>query len=781
MLRSAAVLLSLLLTLGSLDAKDAEPGNQQAWLRFGTFVTQVYSIPQSGFASTLTFVSQLPDGDLLVGSTNGAYLYDGSRWSQIPDVPMAFSLLKTRRDKILIGSGGTIFELRKGAVGAYEAKHRLDVGGVENRVLSMDEENSGGLLGCIGRGLFYGGAHSRMRVVSPASGTQGIASIKSGVFFAINEHGFHLARLNSAKEPVDVEENFHAQLGGEHVVDIKSKDPSSCWAITSDGRTFSFDGQTLQPAPWHAANPVLRIVPSCIVKLDEGYLVGSLQEGAFIFAGDGSPTTHLNLDNGLPDESVVGATTDRDGGLWIATSKNLVRLDAKLRFRDFGPKQGLKIQDSEVTIRHRGHIYVGGGGGLFVQNFSTAAQNEAFEQVPGLDVVRGLVSDGETLWIGSHRLSAIDSDGSLTGYDTKEIYSVIIPKARKDMVICGTSDGFAILKKAEGAWQVDRLIPAGGLTVWGIGECKPDEYWAMLGTGKAARLRQNNGIWELKIVGAESGLPARWIDLGIIDGRILAPAEMGFMTGTRASEWDEASGRFIPTEDYTYYFGWLGPHIYHPIFYRKNGEAVVMGAFRDCNLVAPHPSLSFRRSRRWPTAESPAPMASLMMGTVQSGLTTLVASCAVPAPLMNLLRRRRAWSFGRYVTSGTGVCSMPMWATEDRCPWIPSTIGSASARHFSNFDQRGLPSSKSGSRGSNPSLVTTRGSRGLGRARAASIGPLHPRGILPTFRVGNSLCTSRDLMAWEFAGRSSSYRWRSEHPGSEPSRQLFAMQLPGCS
>jgi signal transduction histidine kinase len=593
MLRVAAVLLSLLLTLGSLDAEDASQGNQQAWMRFGSFVTQVYSIPQSGFASTLTFVSQLPDGDLLVGSTNGAYLYDGSRWSQIPDVPMAFSLLETPRDEILIGSGGTIFELRKGAVGAYEAKHRLDVGGVENRVFSMAEENSGGLLGCIGRGLFYEGAHSRVRVVSPASGTQGIASIRSGVFFAINEHGFHLARLNNAQEPVDVEENFREQLGGEHVVDVEPKDPSSCWAIASDGRTFSFDGHTLHPAPWHAANPVLRIVPSCIVKLDEGYLVGSLQEGAFIFAGDGSLTTHLNLDNGLPDESVVAATTDRDGGLWIATSKNLVRLDAKLRFRDFGPKQGLKIQDSEVTTRHRGHIYVGGGGGLFVQNLSAAAQNEAFEQVPGLDIVRGLVSDGETLWIGSHRLSAIGSDGRLAGYDTKEIFSIIIPKARKDMVICGTSDGFAIFKKAEGTWHVDRLIPAGGLTVWGIGEYKPDEYWAMLGTGKAARLRQNDGIWELKIVGAESGLPERWIDLGIIDGRILAPAEMGFMTGTRASEWDEASGRFVPTEDYTYYFGWLGPHIYHPIFYRKNGEAVVMGAFRNCNLVARPPKVVF--------------------------------------------------------------------------------------------------------------------------------------------------------------------------------------------
>jgi len=99
------------------------------------------------------------------------------------------------------------------------------------------------------------------------------------------------------------------------------------------------------------------------------------------------------------------------------------------------------------------------------QNLSAAAQNQAFEQVPGLDVVRGLVSDGETLWIGSHRLSAISSDGALR-VTTQKKSIASLSEGQEDMVICGTSDGFAILKKAEGTWHVDRLIPAGGLTVW---------------------------------------------------------------------------------------------------------------------------------------------------------------------------------------------------------------------------------------------------------------------------------------------------------------------------
>jgi signal transduction histidine kinase len=471
-------------------------------------------------------------------------------------------------------------------VGDYEVTRRLDIGGVEKRLYFIAEDDSGKLLGYCCPGIFYEGADSKANYISRTSELQGIASVKSGVFSAIDEHGFHLVSLNVPLGPTNIEESFRGLLGKDHVVDIKPRDSNSCWAITSDGRTFSFDGQTLLPAPWHTTNPSFRLIPSCIVKLGEGYLVGSLQDGFFLFGKDGSLALHMNLENGLPDDTVVAAATDRDGGLWVATSRNLIRLDAKLRFRDFGAKQGLKIQDSEVTTRHRDRLYVAGGGGLFVQNLAAGAQKEAFEQVAGLDLVRGLVSDGDTLWIGGRRLFAIGSDAKLKAYDTKEVYSIIVPKSKKDLVICGTNDGFAVLLNTDGEWHVDKLIPADGLPVYGMGEYKPNEYWAMLGTGKAARLCEKQGVWQLKIFGAESGLPERWIDLGITDGHILAPAEVGFLTGTRAAEWNEASGRFVPTEDYTYYFGWLGPHVYHPVFYKKNGEALVMGTNRDCRLVA---------------------------------------------------------------------------------------------------------------------------------------------------------------------------------------------------
>jgi signal transduction histidine kinase len=584
----------LVVALGTALAGAGAMGNEDAWLRHGSYVTQVYSIPQGSFAATLTFVSQLPDGSLIVGASSGAYLYDGSRWTQIVHISKACSLLWTRNGKILVGGGGTVFELRRGGVGEFEATARLVLGGVEDELYFLAEDQKGNLLGAYGKGLFQAGEGTKAKLTGIGSEAQGIASIPSGTFVSLNDHGFHLTRIDESLVPTNIEGGFRSQLGDEHVVDIKPRDSGSCWAITSGGRTFSFDGQLLHPAPWLVANPGLRITPSCIVGLNGGFMVGTLQDGLFIFGRDGSMDTHLNSENGLPEDAVVAAATDRDGGLWVATQRKLVRLDARLRFLDFGTKQGLNVQDGEVTTRYRGKLYVAGSGGLFVQNPAAREQKEAFQQVPGPTAVRGLVSDGETLWFGGHTLSSIGSDGRLRAYDTKEVYSLLSPGDRRDLLLCGTSDGFALLQKSEGQWRVETLVPAGGLTVYGIGELSPNEYWAMLGTGKAARLRESQGTWGLKVFGAESGLPDRWIDLGITEGHILVPGEPWHpLPGTLADEWDEARGRFVPTGDYTYYYGWLGPHVYHPVFYKRNGEALVMATNRDCRLVDRPPKIIF--------------------------------------------------------------------------------------------------------------------------------------------------------------------------------------------
>ena len=172
----------VVVALGTALAGAGATGSEDAWLRHGSYVTQVYSIPQGSFAATLAFVSQLPDGSLIVGASNGAYLYDGSRWTQIVYITKACSLLKTRNGKILIGGGGTVFELRQGGVGEIEAMPRLVLGGVEDELHFLAEDPEGKLLGAYGKGLFRAGEGTKAKLAGIAAETQGIASIPSGTF-----------------------------------------------------------------------------------------------------------------------------------------------------------------------------------------------------------------------------------------------------------------------------------------------------------------------------------------------------------------------------------------------------------------------------------------------------------------------------------------------------------------------------------------------------------------------------------------------------------------------
>ncbi|MEO6995943.1 MAG: ATP-binding protein [Lacunisphaera sp.] len=591
------ILLIALLVLGQhapgVAANAAPVSTEESWLKFGSYVTQVYRIDQAGIEGTLRFVNQLPDGCLLVGSTLGAYLYDGSRWSQIPGVPSANSILRTARGEILIGSYGLVFELKKNEKNAYEAKRRLKVNGMENIVDFMDEDSSGRLIGCYGNGIFYEDKSSGVKTVPIASWLKGIACLPSGNILSVNLGAHHLGRLTpDFAGETNIEGSFRAILGDHHITEVKQRNRTSCWAISDDGRIFIYDGQKLIPTAWEAKNPDLRVTPRCILEMDNGdVLVGTTQEGLYLFNAHGEIAAHMDLANGLPEDTVVSATIDRDGGLWVATPRYVLRLDAKLRFRDFGASQGLKMQNCVVITRHRGRLYVAGQEGLFVQDLSAKSSTDAFKRVPGVTVAMALVSDGETLWVADHDLTAIHGDAAPVTYDAPGMSSIFVPPDRKDLVICGTTTGFVIVRKKNGVWSVDQKIPTKERPVYGMGELQPNEYWAQLGTGKVARLREKEGRWDVQFFGTNEGIPNRWIDLGLVDHRLIVPADMKF----GAMEWDETKERFVPTDEFTYYTDYsvhLGALVYHPTFFTRTGEMLVRDNARLAHLVRRLPPIA---------------------------------------------------------------------------------------------------------------------------------------------------------------------------------------------
>lgn len=571
-----------------LGAETVVANDTSDWARHGTWVTETQNASDVGIAGAIRTIRQLPDGYLFVGTRDGAYVFDGQHWTRVPGAPSAFTLLQSRQGELLLGSAGNIYTLRKHPVRGYEADLRCRVREVEDPVAYLDEDHEGRLVGAYGPGLFFENGPAQARLLPLGSWIIGVASLEQGTVFALNENHYQLAMITRDGEMHrNLEETFARELGGHHIVEVKPDDRYRCWAISDDGRTFQFDGSTLTPAPWHLASPTLRLTPRCIIRSpDGGYLVGSMQDGLYVFDSNGGRVAHLNARNGLPEDTVVSATVDRDGSLWVATSRFVVRADSRMRFLDFGPHQGLKVENSEVVLRHRGRLFVAGEEGLFVQNERATRREDAFERVQGILTARAVVSDGHTLWVGDNRLTAFHGDAAAVTYDTPGIASILLPSDRQDRIVCGTTTGFVVLEKTDGTWHVRHTLPTEGRAVYSVGERTPGEYWGQLGTGRVARLTFHGDKPVLAIFGSEAGVPPRWIDLGIVENRLLIPSQEGTHF---AQEWDPERGHFVESTFRDHSGGDAAPHIYHPVFHAPDGTALARRDLRIAQLV-PRPS-----------------------------------------------------------------------------------------------------------------------------------------------------------------------------------------------
>jgi signal transduction histidine kinase/CheY-like chemotaxis protein len=593
MLRSKPILVSVLVMFGTAGAKEGMDSNLETihaverakdWLRNGDIVSQTYSIDEAGMRGPVRFALTLDDGMLLAGCWNGAFLFDGSQWSQVPDIPRARSWLRRRDGRLLIGAAGAIYEMKRDAQGAYAHLPVKNLANIETVFDYMTELSDGRLAVLYGKGVMIEQADGSMKSFPLGTWTRGLVHIESGIYLTVNNHDYHLCQLDPATGAVrDVEERFREILGSRHIVELLPRDAGTCWVITMDGHTYVFDGTSLTPAPWQKTGSCVLIVPTCILQQKDGTLVvGSVDEGVFFISTGGEILHRLNSENGLPEATAVALCLDADDGLWVATSRHLTRVDAQCRFLSFGGKQGLKIQDCEAVTRHRGKLYVAGEEGLFEQNLDARRPSEAFRRVEGIFTARGLTSDGETLWAGGNRLVGLQPDGGIKLYDTGSITSILVPSDNRNRLVCSTTDGFVILDRLTGGWQISKKISLGGPSTFELLEFTPGEYWATCGTGLVARLRVRDADYEVKLLGPAEGVPDFWTVLTVFEGHLYLAGDPGVI-----DRWDENAGQFRPCEDFTYYQGNIGLPLwmYTWEFADRVGNVWVMNSIRNGLLV----------------------------------------------------------------------------------------------------------------------------------------------------------------------------------------------------
>lgn len=132
---------------------------------------------------------------------------------------------------------------------------------------------------------------------------------------------------------------------------------------------FSFDGQTLTPAPT-SIDPFLRTQKLYSgLRLPDGcYVLNTLQGGAVVLDGDLRCELLLDEAAGMPTHTVIHAAVDARGVVWFGTDQGVVRAELNSPVTWFGEANGLGRAGVNAVGRWQDRFFALGGRGWFQLN-----------------------------------------------------------------------------------------------------------------------------------------------------------------------------------------------------------------------------------------------------------------------------------------------------------------------------------------------------------------------------------------------------------------------------
>jgi len=429
-------------------------------------------------------VDQDDQGLVYVASMAGVLQYDGVRWRKIPlRGDSAYAVAVDHHDgRVYAGGQGTFGRLEADSLGlqAYVPMEGLlpdslrEFGGV-SRMFARPE----GLHVVCNTGVFVVAADT-LSAYHPAEHVFQFAwEADDRLWIWDYEVGLQTLHPDSGLSPVPA------------MADT-TNDPRTLWLPLADGRYLTscfgaggleaWDGERLSPLDTDASAFLAEHPPYCGLQLPNGRLaIGTLSGGLAILEADGRLASIVTKADGLPDDRVLGLDLDRDGGLWLAMSQGVARVEASGELSIFDERRGLTGGLMEI-LRHQGALYA-------CTSYSVFRLDEAgppphrFQRVQGLPPqIFSLRSQGDALVCGTVEgvwlIDGLQSRSILT-YDAG--YSLLPHPDQPDLLIVGLSEGLVRLRRQGDQWTNLGLVPGFRGDVRGLAIDQDGSLWAATG------------------------------------------------------------------------------------------------------------------------------------------------------------------------------------------------------------------------------------------------------------------------------------------------------------
>ncbi|TVQ38462.1 MAG: GGDEF domain-containing protein [Wenzhouxiangella sp.] len=500
---------------------------------------------------------QLDDGRLLVANNRGILIYDGARFEQLipADGFNVHGFLKMPSGRILVGGSFELGELVALPGGGFRYVTVLgqDIFGGRHRIGGVMWEGQAWLVSDVA--LYRLDDDQATEIMRLEEGSIRQIYVMNGRLFIVDDRRGLLEVVGEQLELV----LDHPVVLGEGPILIQRLDPGRYMMINgaAQGLMLTFDSDRLHARPlteidnWQQALSMLvdQRVYDVLRLSDDRIAIATIRAGVFIFSDCGELELRMDAANGLPVDTVLGLTEDREGGLWMATVAGIARaaIHQGVRRLDERHNLGAMVQHA---VRHEGQLWITTSAG--VMRF----QNRRFEPVAGLIV--------QSWRLGS--LSGIDEpEGLLVGHDQglawwqdEQLESVLEGPTTYSLRpitgghwVAGSPEGLTHVCWDGQAWQsaavpgVDAIIRSLAVSEAGVVWAGSLARAAFRISGLTSACPFNPGSLDVRRLGTDEGLPdSNYAEAYHLGGRIRIGTRFGVFRP------DDSERRLIPDTDF---------------------------------------------------------------------------------------------------------------------------------------------------------------------------------------------------------------------------------------
>ena len=346
-------------------------------------------------------VTQGNDGKIYFGNNRGLLVYDGIRWKlyQLSNQTPIRSVYVSADNRIYIGSFeefGYYQENEKGELVYHSLKAQIkDYPFNNDEIWRICEYN----------GKIYFQSFSSYFIYDGESAYAVTTDLRPHYFFSVNgrlyaqfiRDGFYVMHQDEFMRLISVE-----QLNNDHVVSALPYN-EQLLLVTAKSGLYLYDNGKL--TPWQiSSNDLLKksIANRAIQMPDSSFVIGTISNGLIAIDKTGKQLWHINRENSLIDNTILGLHIDNTGTLWVARDNGIAQIQVNSSLYFYEPATAQIGMVHDMTIKNN-QLYLATNQGIY----RLSEKDMVPHLIPGTEEQTWYITDVGSQLIAGHNRGTI--------------------------------------------------------------------------------------------------------------------------------------------------------------------------------------------------------------------------------------------------------------------------------------------------------------------------------------------------------------------------------------